>query len=176
MLKNTKPLVILGSSRSNGETRRAIDIALKDKADLLDLLDFRFNFFDYDHSNREDDFLKLIDNLLASEVIVFATPVYWYSMSAPLKAFLDRLSDLITIEKAKGRALAGKSVWLIATGTSENLPEGFEVPFTRTCAYFDMKYCGSSYLYTGDDRQLRDRTEIQMRDFGHTILKEMPTV
>ena len=49
-----------------------------------------------------------------------------------MKTFFDRLSSLITIDKAKGRALAGKAAWLIATGVEEYLPDGFEVPFVRT--------------------------------------------
>ena len=38
---------------------------------------------------------------------------------------------------------------MIATGTENVLPEGFEVPFARTAGYFGMRYRGCAYLYTG---------------------------
>ena len=41
---------------------------------------------------------------------------------------------------------------MIATGTENVLPEGFEVPFARTAGYFGMRYRGCAYLYTGTDR------------------------
>ncbi|MCP4458779.1 MAG: NAD(P)H-dependent oxidoreductase [Cytophagales bacterium] len=37
-----------------------------------------------------------------------ATPVYWYSMSGIMKVFLDRIYDVLTIEKELGRKLHGK--------------------------------------------------------------------
>ena len=46
--------------------------------------------------------------------------------------------------------MAGKDVWLIASGTEIALPDGFEVPFSRTAQYFDSGYRGAGYLYTGD--------------------------
>ena len=74
-------------------------------------------------------------------------------MSAQLKMFFDRLSDLITIRKDLGRLLRGKSVAVVASGTDETMPDGFEVPFHRTCEYLGMTYVGAFYLpYGKDDR------------------------
>ena len=64
-----------------------------------------------------------------------------------------RLSDLITIRKDLGRLLRGKSVAVVASGTDEVLPDGFEVPFQRTCEYLGMRYVSTFYLpYGKDDR------------------------
>ncbi|MEJ7160146.1 flavodoxin family protein, partial [Staphylococcus caprae] len=43
----------------------------------------------------EDDYKKIIDQVLASDTIVFASPVYWYSISASLKAFIDHWSETL---------------------------------------------------------------------------------
>ena len=49
------------------------------------------------------------------EQIIFATPIYWYAMSAQLKTFFDRMTDLLTIHKPLGRQLRkGKKMFLIA--------------------------------------------------------------
>jgi multimeric flavodoxin WrbA len=90
-------------------------------------------------------------------------------MSAPLKIFFDRLSDLLETDKISGRALAGKRVWVIATGTEETLPEGFEVPFRRTADYFQMMYCGCAYLYAGTDPCLRAASKAGVTVFGTGI-------
>ncbi|MSO72982.1 MAG: hypothetical protein EXQ84_05165 [Rhodospirillaceae bacterium] len=63
-------------------------------------------------------------------------------MSAPLKTFLDRLTDLTTIRKDLGKMLKGKAIALLTSGTDDALPEGFEVPFRSMGAYFGMNYLG----------------------------------
>jgi hypothetical protein len=89
-----------------------------------------------------------------------------------MKLFFDRLTDLITIEKPKGKALAGKSVWLIATGSEQALPDGFEVPFARTCEYFSMNYRGSCYLSTYDNPDSMTDRETLLQEFGRQIIRE----
>lgn len=103
--------------------------------------------FVYSRHDDRDDFLSVIGMMLASEHIVFATPVYWYSMSGTMKGFFDRLTDiLLDPENRKvGRALAGRNVWLLATGTDECLPPGFHEPFARTAAYFGMVWRQAFY-------------------------------
>ena len=131
-----RPLVILGSARPDGDTRRAVDIAFPDGGiDLVILSHRHVGGYDYSHSNDADDFRPVVNAMLKTGRIVFATPVYWYAMSAPLKFFFDRLTDLTETLKPQGRALAGKDVWLIAAGTEEMLPEGFKIPFARTAEY-----------------------------------------
>ncbi len=79
--------------------------------DLVDLNDYDFSYFDYEHKNRGDDFLPLMSRLIeAYDVFVFATPVYWYAMSGIVKVFFDRITNLLTIEKDLGRRLRGKKM------------------------------------------------------------------
>jgi hypothetical protein len=67
-------------------------------------------------------------------------------MSGQMKVFFDRFTDLITIRKTFGRQLAGKQTFLVATGSEQELPEGFEAAFRLTSDYFDMKFKGSCYI------------------------------
>jgi multimeric flavodoxin WrbA len=164
----TPPLVILGSARPDGETRRAVDIAFPDGSAVLAILpNFAMGGYDYAHLNAQDAFGPIAEVMAATDKIIFATPVYWYAMSAPLKIFFDRLTDLTENLKAQGKAMAGKSVWLIATGTEPELPEGFEVP---TAQYFNMIYRGGSYLYTGSDAARRADGELALKRFGAAVV------
>lgn len=165
------PLVILGSARPDGDTRRAVDIAFATSSiDLITLAHHHIGGYDYAHANTEDAFGAAADAMHAAGKIVFATPVYWYAMSAPLKIFFDRLTDLTENRKTTGKALAGKQVWVIATGTEHALPEGFEVPFARTADYFGMLYRGCAYLHTGDDVACRAKDEIALKRFGTEVV------
>jgi putative NADPH-quinone reductase len=143
-----------------------VEIAFPGNADLIVLSHHHIGGYDYAHTNDGDDFRIAMEAMLAHDRIVFATPVYWHAMSAPLKIFFDRLTDLTENYKAQGKSLKGKQAWVIASGTEEILPEGFEVPFRRTCGYFSMGYCGCAYLYTGDDAARRVQSEAALADFG----------
>jgi multimeric flavodoxin WrbA len=152
-------LIIMGSSRSDGETAQSVAQLNKDnKAEIIDLLKFDIGFYDYDYKNQNDDFMSVSQKMIAAQTIIFATPIYWYAMSGPLKVFFDRFSDLVRIRKPEGRQMAGKKVWLLANGTDTELPEGFEVPFQSTCRYLDMEYKGACYLYAGKDEALRGKS------------------
>jgi multimeric flavodoxin WrbA len=139
--------VVLGTSKSDGNTRLLVD-AFVDKSDakVFDLAKFKIAFFDYLHEKKSDDFLPLIHELLTYDHIVFATPVYWYSMSAQLKVFFDRLSDLLSIEKDLGRRLKGKSMSVLSTGYDEDCPKCFIQPFEMTANYMELDFKGCGYV------------------------------
>ncbi len=139
-------IVILGTARSDSNTLAKLREHLPFKNfELVELHRLNIGFYNYE-SPPVDDFLDVANKMVNADTIVFATPVYWYSMSAVLKVFFDRLTDLISTSKGIGRALAGKSVYLFATGTEPVLPEGFAVPFKNTSQYFDMKYERAFYV------------------------------
>ena len=140
-------LGILGSSRSDGNTAalvRAVFSQLDDAA-LVDLNGLSVAPYDYDHRHEGDDFAPLAHAMAKARAIVFASPVYWYSMSAPMKTFFDRLTDLTEPHKPLGKALAGKTAFLIATGASPAPPAAFEYPFAQTARYFNMRWGGTLY-------------------------------
>jgi len=146
-MKDDRPLVILGSSRKDSNTRKLLDRLFVDlDYELIDLLDHKLYPYDYSTNYPSDDsFFIIVDRLLRHDTLVFATPVYWYAMSGPMKTFFDRFSDLVTIRKELGRQLRGKRTFLVATGEGKELPEGFEVPFRSTSKYLDMEFICAYY-------------------------------
>lgn len=146
-MKEKQPIIILGSARKQSDTRRLLDRLFSDvHYPIIDLLDYTIYPYDYEANYpADDDFINIIEKIFTYDVIIFATPVYWYAMSAQMKIFFDRLTDLVTIQKSFGRRLKGKSSFLIAIGTDETLPEGFEIPFRLTSEYFDMNFIMSYY-------------------------------
>lgn len=139
-----KPLIILGSARKNSDTQKLVELVFEGTAyDLIDLLDYSVAHYNYKEEYPDtDEFLTIVEQILQHEVIVFATPVYWYSMSGYMKVFFDRLTDIVSSQKHLGRKLKGKRIALLAVSNSDALPEGFEVPFSDTANYLDMEYLG----------------------------------
>lgn len=170
-----KIVVIFGSSRSKGATRDYVDQILSPfEAEVIDLNDHDISYYDYENKNQDDDFIGVMERVVAADILIFATPVYWYAMSAMMKTFFDRITDLLTIRKDLGRALAGKRCLLIASGGADSgLPEGFEVPFSGTCRYMDMSYLGSIYVYTGRDEVCIDKNAKEINGFQNLLHREM---
>ncbi len=149
--KASTPLVILGSSKSDGNTRKAVDLVIAGHpVEVVDLSKLNISYYDYDNANVGDDFIPLAEKMLRHDPLILATPVYWYSMSGIMKTFVDRWTDLITVRKDIGRKLKGKKIFLISTFAGE-FPAAFEDPFRLTSGYLDMDYAGCYCRYSGDD-------------------------
>jgi len=134
----------MGSANSRGNTRKIVDaIIAKTNADFIDLNAYKISYFDYNHHNQTDDFVKIATLMVQYEQIIFATPVYWYAMSAQLKTFFDRMTDLLTIRKPLGRQLRnGKKMFSIACSSDAVEYDGFNMPFKNTAEYLGMEYGG----------------------------------
>ena len=145
-----QPLVIIGSSRKQGDTHALVENTMAGMDyRLADLLDYSIAPYNYQHTYPAGDtFGQLVDLLLRHQTVVLATPVYWYSMSGLMKNFFDRLTDLIRLHKPLGRRLKGKSVFVLVAGNNQELPPGFLIPFERSCEYLDMHFSGSLYHST----------------------------
>lgn len=140
-----KTAIVLGSSRSKGNTSALAQTVQKAlDAELFDLADFQIQPYSY-KTQWQDDFMPLMDKLLGFDRIILASPMYWYSASAQMKIFLDRLSDLLSRDKQKGRSLRGKEAALLATGYNEQPADCFEQMFELTFNYLGMKYRGMEY-------------------------------
>lgn len=139
-------IVINGSARSENNTAKLVRHLLGEKVEIIELCEQHVSHYNYDgRYSDNDNFQEIVDRMIVSEIIVLATPVYWYTMSGHMKAFLDRWTDLVTTHKSKGRALKGKKIAVIAQSTSEAMPEGFEIPFRLTAEYMDMEYVGGVF-------------------------------
>jgi multimeric flavodoxin WrbA len=141
-------IIILGSARSDGNTRQLIDeIKILTDSDFIDLNDLDIGYFDYEHKNQDDDFLPTAEKILSYKKIIFATPVYWYSMSAIMKTFFDRITDLVTIRKDLGRKLEGKLIYLISCSANPELDSSFIKPFSATADYLNMEFVTNAHFF-----------------------------
>lgn len=143
-------LILNGSARVEGNTAVAVDRLsqlMNSATEVIHLC--RLDLRPYSYAGwPSDEFRSVVERMLAHHHIVFATPVYWYAMSGLMKTLFDRFTDLLDDPGSRtlGRSLSGKHVWLLVTGTDDQLPPGFTEPFSRTAAYFDMQWRESIYV------------------------------
>ncbi|MGE6356703.1 flavodoxin family protein [Flavobacterium sp. NPDC079362] len=143
-----KKVIILGSSRKNGNTTKIVDEISKEHGiDIIDLSDYNISYYDYESKNREDDFFPLIKGIIEKyDTLIFATPIYWYNMSGIMKVFFDRFSDLIRIEKETGRKLRGKKIGVISNSHDNEIEDSFYIPFKKSADYLRMEYLGHAHF------------------------------
>ncbi len=145
-----KILAVLGSSRKKGNTAYMVDrimdgvnhvaINLADHQ-ILPIDDKRHTVDGF--SLVDDDYEKILPQLLDSDIIIFATPLYWYGMSGHMKTFFDRWSQYLRDERfdLKGE-LSKKKAYVVVTGganapiTALPLIQQFQYIFD----FVDMKF------------------------------------
>lgn len=162
------PLVINGSARTQGDTTAFVQhLFLSVNHQVVSLSSYFVSPYNYEHNYpKGDQFPEIINLVLSTDVVVLATPVYWYAMSGLMKTLFDRFTDLVTIDKQIGRQLADKKIFVIAVGAEPELPTGFEVPFKSTSRYLRMDYCGCIYHST---KHGRESEENEIRDFRRIV-------
>ena len=102
-----KAIALIGSPRKNGNTDIMADEVLRGafdfgfSVDKIYLDDYHIrpiaevcdNTKERLDTRSDDDLPMLLEMFLNSDVVVIATPVYWFGLSAQLKCFIDRLSS-----------------------------------------------------------------------------------
>ena len=125
----SKKVLIISSSPvkdGNSDTlcRKFMEGAIEAKHQVkkIDLRDLKINHCrgcgycsstDYNGCSQKDDMAPVLDELLASDVIVFGTPVYFYTMCGQMKTFIDRCC-------AKYTKIKGKEFYFLITAAEDD--------------------------------------------------------
>lgn len=168
-----KTIIIQGSSNSYGNTHKMINyFNATQEFDSIDLKTKSIGPFDYNFENTHDDFLPLAEEIITHyNTIIFATPVYWYSMSGILKNFFDRFSDLLHYKKELGRQLRGKNMAMLSNSGENDRKNGFSMPFVESANYLGMNYLGDTHTWF-DGTEIHLDAKLQLDQFRSHILKQ----
>jgi multimeric flavodoxin WrbA len=99
-----------------------------------------------------DDFLECAELIRKSDILLFATPVYWFGVTGFLKAFIDRFFCLIKFDKTNNlikSTLEGKKIALILTAGSDAFSGADLVvaSFMRIANFCKLDYSGTLGAY-----------------------------
>jgi multimeric flavodoxin WrbA len=149
-------LFVLGSARREGNTellaRRAAEQLPADVEqqwiDLADhpLPDFEDLRHDSDHTRpTEGEVALLLDATLAATDIVIASPLYWYSVSAQTKRYLDHWSGWLRTPGLDFKdTLAGRTLWGVTALAHEEaeVADPLVGTLNHSAAYLGMRFGG----------------------------------
>lgn len=163
-------LILQASSRAKGNTHKLIT-SLFDSVqyDLIDLNAVHVTYYDYEHKNKDDDFLKIINNMSQYKTVIFASPVYANGISGQLKTFFDRTTDLLDIDTALLKKLKQCSFYLITCGQNP-APVGLEVSVAETCKYLNLNYQKMFFFHLNNDGTLTDLNQL------HDVSNELAAI
>jgi len=119
----------------------------------------------------EDDMQMLYPKIREADAIVYASPIYWFTVSAQLKLFMDRCyalgggSDYVA-----SHALAGKRIGIVLTYGGDDPFDSGAVNAIRTFQdvfnYIPAEIVGMVYGYASDAGEVRDNADLMGRAFG----------
>lgn len=149
-----KITVITGSPRKNGNTFAMVDAFVK-AAEAKGNEVVRFDaalmniggcrdcctcFKTGKACSFDDDFNIIAPHILEADAVVFAMPVYWYSIPAQIKGVIDRLFSFMVAEKP----IAGKKCGLITCCEEDDMTvmDGVRIPMERTAALLKWEMTG----------------------------------
>ncbi|MFJ7291659.1 flavodoxin family protein [Streptomyces collinus] len=149
-------LFVLGSARAEGNSellaRRAAEQLPPDvEQEWIDLTehpvpDFEDLRHDSDHVRpTEGNVARLLDATLAATDIVIVSPLYWYSVSAQTKRYLDYWSGWLRTPGLDFKTtLAGRTLWGVTAlaHTQEVVADPLVGTLHNSAAYMGMRFGG----------------------------------
>ncbi|MFF5361557.1 flavodoxin family protein [Streptomyces scabiei] len=149
-------LFVLGSSRSDGNSEMLARAAAEQLPEgveqhWLDLAahplpDFADLRHDSDHVRpRGDNRALLLDATLAATDLVIVSPLYWYSVSAQVKRYLDHWAGWLRTPGVDFKAtMAGRTLWGVTAlaHEEEEVAEPLVGTLNHSAAYLGMRFGG----------------------------------
>lgn len=168
-----RPIVFISTAREEGCTIKAVKLAMQGHSyDLIDLSKKNFSDYDPEQKNGGDDFLEMAEQMVQHDPIILAAPIYWYSLPAVTKRFIDRWADLLSGRKDIARKLQNKSLLVIAPyGTHPEGTRGFEEPIRATAEYMSMQYKGCLFHYCGPDHNVIAENLPRLEAFRRSLVQ-----
>ncbi|MEG9295606.1 flavodoxin family protein [Mangrovibacillus sp. Mu-81] len=149
-----KVLALLGSTRKDGNSeylaKKIIEgtdhtiVSLADM-DIRPIVDMRHS--EEGFSPVEDDYEELVQLIQDHDILLFATPLYWYGMSGPMKNFFDRWSQYLRDERFNLKEeLTRKKAYVVITGGTSARIKGLPLvqQFNYIFEFVNMEF--SDYL------------------------------
>jgi len=112
----------------------------------------------------EDDANLVLRKMTAADVIVMATPLYFFSASAQLKVLIDRMFSLYKWDNAAGTmntVLEGKTLVLLASAYEDVGLDALEKPFALTADYTGMKFESLLVPNAGESGEIRKKSGVR---------------
>jgi multimeric flavodoxin WrbA len=118
----------------------------------------------------EDDMQILYPKLWEADAIVYASPVYWFTVSAQMKLFMDRCYGMgDDTDEPEEHALAGKRIGIVLTYGGDDPFDSGAVNAIRTFQdmfnYIPAEIVGVVYGYASDAGEIRKNEDVMEKAY-----------
>lgn len=113
-----------------------------------------------------DEAKPVLAKMAKMDVIVMATPLYFFSASSQLKLVFDRMFSLYKWDNKAGTMetpLKGKTLVLIASAFEDVGLDALEKPFALTAEYTGMKFCSLLVPNAGISGEIKSKPGIRRK-------------
>ena len=111
-----------------------------------------------------DDAQAVLTRMADADVIIFATPLYFFSASAQIKILMDRMFSLFKWDNAAGTmqtVLKGKTMVLLGSAFEDVGLDVLEAPFKLTAEYSGMKFLSLVIPNAGVSGEIRNKPGVR---------------
>ena len=182
MIKDAKNILILsGSPKKNGNTAALVEWFTEgavSKGAQVELIHTAFLQYKFQGCTScrlcqkqeayecviDDDANLALRKMASADVIVMATPLYFFAASAQLKIIIDRMFSLYKWDNAAGTmktALNGKTLVLLASAYEDIGLDALEKPFAMTAEYTGMKFKSLLVPNAGESGDIRKKSGVR---------------
>jgi multimeric flavodoxin WrbA len=118
----------------------------------------------------KDDAIRLLEEFAGSDLIILASPIYMWHLTASMNAFIERLHALCRHDTSVNR-MEGKKIAIAMTmGDDEYVAADAVNSLLHFCEYFKIVYVGAFAVPFADKEQItRPLYQEKMRDFVNRI-------
>lgn len=118
----------------------------------------------------EDDMQALYPKLRAAEAVVYASPIYWFTVSAQMKLFLDRCYGMGSdIDEPEEHVLAGKRIGIVLTYGGDDPFDSGAINAIRMFQdifnYIPAEIVGVVYGHAEEPGEIRENEEIMKKAY-----------
>ncbi len=126
----------------------------------------------------DDDMQTLYPKVRQADAIVYASPIYWFTVSAQLKLFMDRCYSLGGEDYVEDHALAGKHIGVVLTYGGDDPYDSGAINAIRTFQdmfdYIPAKIVDIVYGYADAAGEIRRNEEVmeKARELGAKLASD----
>jgi multimeric flavodoxin WrbA len=118
----------------------------------------------------DDDMQALYPELREADAIVYASPIYWFTVSAQIKLFMDRCYALGDEDAGvQGHGLAGKRIGVVLTYGGDDPYDSGAINairmFQDAFDYIPSEIVGFVYGYASSAGEVRQNRELMQKAF-----------
>ncbi|KAF2510565.1 flavodoxin family protein [Flavobacterium foetidum] len=178
-----KAIILLATLKSEGPSNTQVLVEFfgefltrqQIQFETVKLVDHNILPGSFTHLDVEDDWPNIYQKLLLSDIILFATPIWWNNHSSELQRCIERLDEVFDIiTSGEDSPLKGKLGGVLATGASDGVEHiaGNVFNFFSTVGVTLPPYASLGAIWEGHEKDSGNTKEELLQYYKENLSKD----